>query len=546
MNDRIQRLPAMEDPAGCRPSPSAGTTGPSGRGASAWRWGMVFLAVLLGGTALLIAVISEGHAPLARSLWAAFRWGAAFVLLFLFWTFFFAQFLLPLQRLEQRLQMAYRVLLHRLGLAGPVLQVQDGRILTTPEETLCAKGPGLVVTDLASAVVLRNWRNFTQVIPPASVGFFAPAGEEYVADVLDLRAITRTAGPLGDEDPFAPRRPEEDEQAYQERRWRYYQTRGVTRDGIEVVPRIWLLFHLNGEPQPNPSADAETGPSGVAALDRCLRQRLALAADPWRGRFPPFRTLYYGSAEAAWRAVRARPVDVTYASQAPAGDLGDQERHLPWDWFPAAMASDVWRDYVGRFTLEELFTPLPQHDGKTGLQVIVATMQARLTQPRFRDLDAMGHLAQTQWSQEYIQLQEHGIRVVQVALTRLHLPPEVEQRRIQIQTDAWLQRVEAEREVVERLRARQQTLGEFLALRDLSRQLVAPLAEGRLDGCLPPEGEQAAAPAPPLQSPSLRAAEALLQRVVAWVERPELRQRLGTPVIEHLRRLLSLIREHLP
>ena len=455
---------------------------------------------------------------------ALLKWGIRGLVLFSLWAFFFAQFLLPLERVEERLAMTWRVVAHALGWAGPVLMVQDGRILSRQDERL-AVGPGLLVTDLASAVVLRTKLNYSRVVPPSSVAFLSR--EEYVEDVVDLRAISRMVGPQATEQPFAPQQPEEDEARYQERRARFYQTRGLTRDGVEVAARIWVKFHLREDEPARPSLS-------------CVEGRLGRWRDrEWR-RFPPFRTIYHGTARAVWHAVRSRPL----RADGPEDDEQKGHQRYPWDWLPAMMAAELWREYVRRFTLDELFTPLDQHDGQTGVEVIQQTIKARLTKNRYQDLDPKGNLEQggKRTSLEYYTLREQGIAVENAAIVGLFFPPEVEKDLAKLRVNTWLQRAKVQREAAERQRALAQEEGERAALAFLGRSLrpFRPALQEVVEKLPQEQGGVA------LDAFFLGVANAVMADLAEAFDRNDLRERLGTREVGRLRKLLARLRSFMP
>ena len=494
----------------------------------------------------------------ARAMWLHLRpwvwWGVSFGLLFLFWVFFFAQFIVPVDTVEERLALAMRVLASASGRGGPALLVQRGMITQEQGEYLC-RGLGLVLTDASSAVVLRTKGNYTKIVGPNSVGFVGTLQlprAEYVADIVDLRAVTRVVGPR--EDPFAPC-DGEDEAACEERKRAFYETRGLTRDGVEVVPAIWVLFHVAG-------ADEAPEPRflGQAPAWWERYQRLAGRRDPWLS--PSFRTPFYGTPQAVWRAVVSRPLDAVFRPQAPEQRWDGQRELLPWDWLPAAMAADLWRDYIERFALDQLFVPLPEHGGKTALEVIQEWIRRRLTQPYFCDLGPAGQppeippevgkdeAQRMEWcrrhgtlSQEFHELRMRGVVVRNVVIIAIHFPPDVEQRLAQFKANTWLQRAKAERDLVERLRARAQHEGEARALTALTTQLAEAVPQ-EVD-CLAYWLHRFPHVAldPRVRQRQIRQlSEVFLRRLVHWVEQPDLRQRLGTPIVRRLRHLLHLLR----
>lgn len=493
---------------------------------------VLLVLVLLANVGLLVKVILPYTEPLNRYLWhpmeALAKWGDKFLGLFLLWAFFFAQFLLPLERVGDRWKMTLRVVSHGAGWAGSLLMVQDGRILSSQDKVWYTR-PGLVVTDLASAVVLRTKRNYSRVVPPSSVAFLSST--EYVEDVVDLRDIARVVGPHEEDRPFAPRKPGEDEGRYEERRARFYQTRGLTRDGVEVVARIWVKFHLRDDDEEQHDAFP------------CAEERWRLWFDRERRAFPPFRTLYHGTARSVWRAVLSRPLRTETPGAGEGDGAGDAGYwRYPWDWLPAMMAAELWREYVCRFTLDELFTPLAHHDGHTGVEMVQRAMEARLTQNKYREMDASGRFNQAQAgvrdSQEFHALEQRGIAVDKVVIIGLFFPPEVEKGLAQLRANTWLQRAQVEREAVERQRALTREQGERAALgffgRSLRRlQAALQLAMVRLQE----ENDRVA-----WDAFFLEVASTVMADLADAFDRSDFRERLGAREVGRLRKLLARLR----
>jgi hypothetical protein len=88
-----------------------------------------------------------------------------------------------------------------------------------------------------------------------------------------------------------------------------------TRDGNEVVPRIGLVFKLDAMP-------ASLGGPG---------------------------SRFGFSAEAVSRAARAEGV--------AAGTDAETRARVRWNQLPSLIAADLWREYLSKFTLDELFAP---------------------------------------------------------------------------------------------------------------------------------------------------------------------------------------------
>ncbi len=388
--------------------------------------------------------------------WAFMGWSAVFLGMVAFWLFFFAQFTLPVHTLEERRTIFVRLLYYIVGLHGPAIFIQDGEKIESKAERL-RRGPGVIVLDSASAAVLQTEGGFTRAVGPGVV--FTRSGETaHDGATVDLRKRSATLGPQGNEDPFAPRSPDETDEMYAERTRRRWETSAKTRDGTEVVARLVVVFALDKHPDD-------------------------LSEEAWEaGRF---RTRFFGHKVSVWRAITHRPVDAAKAAQG-VGKTPD-ERLLRWDWLPARLAVDIWREYLQRVRLTMLFQPSP--DGPPMLDFLAAAIRERLTQPQYRELGLDGQrTGEVLPSREYALLQERGIRVIAVALPAIFLPPEVEKELVARWTANWLVRARKERELVEQRRNLAKKQGEQDAAEEwvelIAREACAQGGEDTPAACL--------------------------------------------------------------
>jgi len=186
-----------------------------------------------------------------------FELGLLSIIGFLFWIGFFAQFVLPVRGVRQRWEAFIRLASYALGGHGVLAYIRNGEAPPSIE-TQSWQGPGVVLTDLASGVVVER-----RILPlPGVISFFryilgrpeapaaAPFGrdwdrrptqpyrvfgpglhfttthgwyrmlshafDEIIAGAVDLRTQIRTS------DEF----------------------RTVTRDGIEVNTRVYCIFTI--------------------------------------------------------------------------------------------------------------------------------------------------------------------------------------------------------------------------------------------------------------------------------------------------------------
>jgi len=410
-----------------------------------------------------------------------------------FWLFFFAQFVLPVTTGEERRAVFSLLVKYMFGMHGPALSMRDGEVIERRSERK-RSGKGVMVLDTASAAVLRTDLNFTRAVGPGLV--FLKGGEK-VDTALDLRVHSRSLGPRPGEDPFAPQRPDESDEAYEERQRRRWATSAKTRDGVEVVARVVVLFYLDDRPDD-------------------------LSDDEYRrGRF---RTDLHGHTTSAWRAALRRSLDMNPERDGSAPQLRE------WGWIPPHIAVDLWREYLQHFTLEELFRLEPregmEEDVNTALEVILTAMRERMTQPKYREMTADGNFTGN-WlpSREYQILQERGIRVRAAVVPDMAFPPAVEQQLIDRWIANWMVRARREREIVERRRRAAAKRGEETAISDLANLVV-------MEAC--PKSE----PLPTSQECAIR----LIEQTITLLQRsPELFL-FDRGLVEALEEILSTLR----
>ncbi len=322
-----------------------------------------------------------------------------------FWILFFAQFALPVRTLQDRFRAFERLTLYIQGAHGPAIFIRNGTREATRRE-MERRGPGVILADTASAAMLRTDQRITRVAGP---GITFTEADETIAGEVDLRLQSQTIGPqeryftyLFADEPL----PNEAEGEFQNRMAERRATRALTRDGIEIVPRITVFFKINAN---HGDGNSEFG-------------------------FNP---------EPVQLALTSRPID---ANLPP-----DSNRLVEWRWIPARLAADIWKEYLGKFTLQELFHG--NLNQNSALQNILQAMTQRLTNPEYIPLDVVGRsLGEAVESREYRLLNQHGIRVFRVEVTDLILPDTVERELIRRWRANWLNQARRERDAIETLR----------------------------------------------------------------------------------------------
>jgi len=245
-----------------------------------------------------------------------------FPLLLILWMAFFSQFILPVHTFSDRLQIFNRLIARLFGSRGPAIFIKNGIEEKEPGEEK-RKGPGVLWLDSASAAVTRTATKIKQTLGP---GVHFIDAKETIAGTVDLHRQWHSIGPREEEDPFADKT-EENYRHIQDRR---KQVSALTRDGIEVVPNINIVFRVNtGFPREDQPGSRFGYRTGVTSKDKMNENE---------------------DKEVIRNAILGEGVNPYYGAESP-------RRRMAWNQLPTALAVDVWREYASKFTLEELFTP---------------------------------------------------------------------------------------------------------------------------------------------------------------------------------------------
>jgi hypothetical protein len=321
-----------------------------------------------------------------------------------FWLFFFAQFVLPVRKLEDRFRIFERLLLYITGQHGPAIFIENG-IIRANEAEKERKGSGVIWLDTGSAAVLRTPVSFTRTVGPGAV---FTKRNEYVAQAVDLHELNIVLGMQDNDDPFGIAKEDPNYNEVQARRW---ETSAMTRDGIEVVATIYVAFFITPEPGSN---NYPTTPFGYSANN-------------------------------VFKYVVSNTSNTIITR----------------------MVVDVWREYLRKFRFNQLFEQLP-NENLTLLQKINQMVNARLSNPQVNDLDEFGReTARLMDSIEYQRMQDMGI-TGSIVIRRLSFPPEIEQKLVQQWTANWLKNAQKERDQIERQRTVTMRVGQDKALKEFA------------------------------------------------------------------------------
>ncbi len=306
--------------------------------------------------------------------------------------YFFAQFVLPIQNPKYRQEIHARVKNFETGSRGPALFVKNGRVILHEGEA-GKRGAGLIVLDTASALVLRTDTEIRDTVGP---GIKFTRGNEYIAGSVDLRAQWQFIGPLATDQPFLNPVPISSPKEYNDIQSRRQQTNGLTRDGFEVSPTISIKFSIK---RPVEKAPTESGVTSQYGYD----------------------------ADSVRNAITREVIQL--------GASENSKVRMEWNKFPAHLVVNIWREYIRKFKLGDLFTS----SGISGLQTIEDMINKRVKQSGVAALDDTG-VSTGEWleSLEFKQLQLRGLEIMEVRIHNVLFEPELEKQTIEQWSAEWL------------------------------------------------------------------------------------------------------------
>jgi hypothetical protein len=284
------------------------------------------------------------------------------------------------------------------------------------------EGAGLIVLDTASALVLRTDTEIRDTVGP---GIKFTKGEEYIAGSVDLRAQWQFIGPLATSQPFL--NPVSSPKEYNENQSRRQQTSGLTRDGFEISPTISIKFRIKR------SAEKVPTESGV--------------------------TSYYGfDAESVRNAVTREIIQL--------GTSKNRKVRMDWNKLPAHLVVNLWREYIRKFKLNDLFAS----SGVSGLQTIEEMINRRVKKPNTKALDDTG-MQTGEWieSLEFKQLQSRGLEIMDVRIHNVLFDPALEEQIIQHWSAAWLNIAQKEKKHLEEMESLIETAARSEASKSFAR-----------------------------------------------------------------------------
>lgn len=309
-----------------------------------------------------------------------------FPLLIIIWMAFFAQFVLPVRTFRDRQKIFDRLLTDLFGGHGPALFVENGVIKEHSGERL-KKGPGVVWLDSASAAVTRTAVKIMQTLGPGV--HFIERGE-FIAGTVDLHTQTQTLGPRENDNPFA----EETDDGYDPSVERRKIVSALTRDGIEVVPTISISFRVDtGFPKEGEPGSRFGYRTGITRKAKENEEK---------------------DKDSIHRAILGEGINPNVISEMT-------RRRVAWNELPASLAVDVWREYVSKFTLDDLFKP----------EQLIPPAESAPPQPTEEEIDPLSQPVQvtankTTMQDRFAQLLREVNVILSRAIRRLEGTPKVE------------------------------------------------------------------------------------------------------------------------
>ena len=475
-----------------------------------------FWGITLGGIYIAAMWFSGGlnRAPVILALYITLHL-IFFSILRSWWYYFFAQFILPVRTNADRKKI-YQRLIQNTG--GAALFIEDGKLIESEGESE-KSGAGVIVLDSASAVVLKKTNQYTKTAGPGVL--FTDKGETIAEAPVPLQKLRDTAGPKGDEDPFAPKSAHDDIESYTATQRRRYETSGLTRDAVEIVPNISITFKIDADPAKENEDGSRFGYNGDAVRKAIWHTTtnhqndnkniywnqlpINLAADLWREYLGKYRFEELFKAE---QKIKPEKKDNAQEKNAPPTPTSPPPHYeYQGEGILCEMLLDI-NAWLGKKLkdMDERISPPLQEEEKsietpagakkeaptkeTALQSITRYMSQRLKESTYTPIDRYGKpvtlKSKKPNSPEYHFLKERGIRVVGVSVNNLHFSDKLEKEMINGWSSTWVKNAKEDQSYVEKQTQIRKTRGKEKALIEYATALSENLEKEN-----PREPEQA-------------------------------------------------------
>jgi hypothetical protein len=353
-------------------------------------------------------------------------------------TYFFAQFVLPIHKPEERKEIYARVSSFESGERGPILFVKNGRVIEHEGETN-KKGPGVIVLDTASAVVLRTDAEIVGAVGPGVR--FTRKDEFIIKDLnpktnqlesigVDLRNQWRYVG-LSASQASQNIDPTTNPKAYNELEKIRKQTAGLTRDGFEVYAHISIRFRVKRDTNNNQRTQSDV------------------------------LTQFGYDADSVTNAVTRELIELNKTE--------NKKTRIKWKDLPEHLVVNLWREYVRKFKLEELFT---DKDNFSNLQNIEYKVNQHVTQERVNPLDDIGSPGgpgRQKISREYAELQARGLQIIEVRIHHVSFERELEDKIVAQWSNDWMRAAKRDEDLMKEKSALAETASRNEALKRFAR-----------------------------------------------------------------------------
>ncbi len=337
----------------------------------------------------------------------------------LFFLAFFGQFVLPVINLSERIKSVQRILYYIAGNHGPAFFIENGELRERKIER-SKTGPGVIILDTASAALIRSPVKYKGAIGP---GIAFTEKNDLIAGIVDLHIQSQSVGPRMEEDPFAPIQKGETSAAFEARMTRRNETLAITRDGIQLCANITVRFKID--------------------------------ANPGEG-----NTAFGYNSSSVEKAIIGQSINFEKPDDNP-------DRIISWKWYPVNLTIDIFREYISKYTTNELF-PLLKSEANI-LDLITKQIKTRLTQSHYYLLDNFGNeLSETEFSKEFHLLKQRGIRFLDLIITNLRFPAQIEESLQSRWKSSWLEVATKEKKLTEKQHSMQIIEGQNHALMDFA------------------------------------------------------------------------------
>lgn len=288
------------------------------------------------------------------------------------------QTLLPTKTFFENYRTAWHLLLHFFGLHGPALFVKDGKLIES-EEDKTSVGPGVIVIDFNSAVVLEE----RLAVSSSSFLFTKP----FERMMIMLKLYEKHESPRAHGAGIAFTRIREGVRGVVDLRKQNRSRGGVkayTRDGIEISTNVWTLFSVGQEPpivqvtyigKPSPETlrvvytrKIQGGSLRITSLENELEEQdrkeihdfVQAGLSP--GSLTPYADLVnppqlpnYAEFLKQDSPIKQRVFAAVFTQA-----RGEEEKLLPWEDLPPHVAVDIFRELLSHYNYDQLYKPLEE------------------------------------------------------------------------------------------------------------------------------------------------------------------------------------------